>query len=585
MRYLRVILTIGIFLVYFPLNAYVTEKMNSSWTGNKDIKWSTGDFPVSYYINQNGTPDCPNEFTAIQNAFQTWENECRSFLDYTYAGTTNRTTPIQDGYNVCYWYESNWPYGSNIIAICHYWYTYWYHGSYIDSVRLDEFDISFNGVNYTWSSSGEAGKMDVENVTAHEAGHSFGLADLYAVADSQKTMYGYINNGETKKRTLEQDDRDGIAYLYPNDSQDRVWIKTADDDYGCVPYSGTFWLSPDISLSPDPPVLGQPDTIFVTVRNMRPTDQTATIIIEIHDPDVSLRARLGVLYADTLSDQNIPPGNRDTNNDGSSDWANPAGSGETTFVFIWTPSPNTFGEGHYCVVATVESGTDTLDDPDAPDDNDMAVHNFHIVKNRSAGDVDTLTFNAGNWHGINIYNILHLDPTGLPPGWYAYLDAPVDTPITLTPGQQYYPVHLYVEISPNANEGDTGTVQVICETFNEFMDPIGGGGIKVFYRVTGPTGIETGTPLYGFRNPVLSLNPNPLTGEGTIRFYLPKSEDDLRLVLYDVSGRKLDVLSVGKFKAGWHELEFRGEKLPQGVYFLHLETKGKSLTRKIILLR
>ncbi|MBT8363237.1 MAG: hypothetical protein KJP23_00930, partial [Deltaproteobacteria bacterium] len=44
------------------------------------------------------------------------------------------------------------------------------------------------------------------------------LADLYNSSDSEKTMYGTIQEGETKKRSLHQDDINGIRYLYPTET-------------------------------------------------------------------------------------------------------------------------------------------------------------------------------------------------------------------------------------------------------------------------------------------------------------------------------------------------------------------------------
>lgn len=79
--------------------------------------------------------------------------------------------------------------------------------------ELVEWDQIFNTA-YQWSSSGEAGKMDFENISTHELGHSFGLGDLYNSACAQQTMYGYANYGETNKQTLESGDIAGINVLY-----------------------------------------------------------------------------------------------------------------------------------------------------------------------------------------------------------------------------------------------------------------------------------------------------------------------------------------------------------------------------------
>jgi hypothetical protein len=80
--------------------------------------------------------------------------------------------------------------------------------------QITDCDITFN-TYYPWSTSGGAGAYDVQNVTTHELGHWLTLLDLYGGGDTEKTMYGYVSTGETKKRTLETDDLNGINYIYP----------------------------------------------------------------------------------------------------------------------------------------------------------------------------------------------------------------------------------------------------------------------------------------------------------------------------------------------------------------------------------
>ncbi|MFH1849850.1 MAG: matrixin family metalloprotease [archaeon] len=79
---------------------------------------------------------------------------------------------------------------------------------------LIEWDMIFDEMDFSWSVSGEAGKMDFENIATHELGHSAGLADLYDGLCGEQTMYGYAGYGETKKRTLESGDITGIQSLY-----------------------------------------------------------------------------------------------------------------------------------------------------------------------------------------------------------------------------------------------------------------------------------------------------------------------------------------------------------------------------------
>lgn len=80
--------------------------------------------------------------------------------------------------------------------------------------QLVEWDQVYDDVDFDWSSSGEAGKMDFENIATHELGHSAGMDDLYNSACGEETMYGYADNGETKKRDLANGDIKGIDLLY-----------------------------------------------------------------------------------------------------------------------------------------------------------------------------------------------------------------------------------------------------------------------------------------------------------------------------------------------------------------------------------
>jgi len=80
--------------------------------------------------------------------------------------------------------------------------------------ELVEWDMIFDDVDFDWSATGEAGKMDFENIATHELGHSVGLGDLYTDECSEQTMFGYASNGETKKRTLEAGDIAGVQKLY-----------------------------------------------------------------------------------------------------------------------------------------------------------------------------------------------------------------------------------------------------------------------------------------------------------------------------------------------------------------------------------
>ncbi len=193
-------------LTFTVLVALLSSVTISSFAFDYDdgIHWNDSDLPVTWEINQNGTADCTGEFGAVRAGYQTWENVSGSYFTETYVGTTTRALSIPDGHNVVSWGDSE---GKDTLAICWTWYN-------TITLEILECDIEFQDY-YTWSSTGEGGKIDVENIAAHEFGHTLHLGDLYGGGDTEKTMYGLGSAGETKKRSLHQDDIDGIRYIYP----------------------------------------------------------------------------------------------------------------------------------------------------------------------------------------------------------------------------------------------------------------------------------------------------------------------------------------------------------------------------------
>ena len=79
--------------------------------------------------------------------------------------------------------------------------------------ELVEWDQVYDDVDFDWSSTGEAAKMDFENIATHEIGHSVGMG--HPPDDcTEETMYRFAGFGETKKRTLEAGDKTGVKKLY-----------------------------------------------------------------------------------------------------------------------------------------------------------------------------------------------------------------------------------------------------------------------------------------------------------------------------------------------------------------------------------
>ncbi len=80
------------------------------------------------------------------------------------------------------------------------------------------------------------------------------------------------------------------------------------------------------------------------------------------------------------------------------------------------------------------------------------------------------------------------------------------------------------------------------------------------------------------------IYPNPFNNTANISFDLPR-EVTGRLVVYDVLGRMTNTLYNGKLAAGTHSMQFNGNNLSTGVYFVKLETPDFNAVQKAVLLK
>lgn len=166
-----------------------------------------------YLVNPSNTSGLSKEFVLANLAENIHKWELSASANIIDSGTSTTETLIAD---------TSYPDGQNevyfgdiaqvgVIAINITW------GIFSGPPRqreLVEWDQVYDQADFPWSASGEANKMDFENIATHELGHALGLDDLYEVKCSEATMYGYANYGETQKRTLEAGDILGIQKLY-----------------------------------------------------------------------------------------------------------------------------------------------------------------------------------------------------------------------------------------------------------------------------------------------------------------------------------------------------------------------------------
>ena len=78
--------------------------------------------------------------------------------------------------------------------------------------------------------------------------------------------------------------------------------------------------------------------------------------------------------------------------------------------------------------------------------------------------------------------------------------------------------------------------------------------------------------------------PNPFNPTTTIRFSLPQ-DSDIRLVVFDLLGRQVQVLAEGGYTTGTYSVMLDGTNLASGVYLYQLEAGMQRLTGRMILMK
>ena len=82
----------------------------------------------------------------------------------------------------------------------------------------------------------------------------------------------------------------------------------------------------------------------------------------------------------------------------------------------------------------------------------------------------------------------------------------------------------------------------------------------------------------------LTSYPNPFNTSTEIKYYLP-DEMEIKLEVFNLLGRRVEVLYDGKQKAGYHNINWKAKNQPSGIYFCKLSTGGKSVIKKMTLLK
>ncbi len=265
------ILVVGALVYLFhapPARAFVRSKVPF---GDACLWW--GERRIPYRIHQAGTDDVDDgtDVEAVRASFDAWTAVDCSDVEFVYRGLVSRAEVgyregDPDNANLVVWRERPcsqvapaedpcWLCLTTGGVCCGSKYDCWEHPSGViavttttfDSVtgKLADADIELNGADFWFTTvdgpacsdpdppvsclrdedcgatercfEGRCAGLDcvhtdVANTVTHEAGHVLGL-DHTTVPDA--TMYASAEEGETRKRTLEADDVEGLCTIYP----------------------------------------------------------------------------------------------------------------------------------------------------------------------------------------------------------------------------------------------------------------------------------------------------------------------------------------------------------------------------------
>jgi hypothetical protein len=111
----------------------------------------------------------------------------------------------------------------------------------------------------------------------------------------------------------------------------------------------------------------------------------------------------------------------------------------------------------------------------------------------------------------------------------------------------------------------------LCKTTN--------GGGNIIYNGIQQIGNEVPVSFKLFQN-----YPNPFNSTTNFKFQIPKSSY-VKIILYDILGRVVEVLVDDYFKMGTYKVDFNASDLPSGVYFYCLTAGNYIETKKMILVK
>ena len=112
----------------------------------------------------------------------------------------------------------------------------------------------------------------------------------------------------------------------------------------------------------------------------------------------------------------------------------------------------------------------------------------------------------------------------------------------------------------------------------------GGDGSYDNWEVSGWFDDESSSSIQHSSFSILSCYPNPFNASTIISFEL-RDASQVKLAVYDITGREVAVLAEGMYPAGAYNVEWEGKDCASGIYFLCFENETGFVVKKAVLMK
>jgi hypothetical protein len=205
-----------IFYHFLPQVLIAQAYVRSTTNAGLPVSWFETCLPFSFDAMGSNHLSMAQVQSTVQISFMTWQNERCTSIAFSNQGVTQEAFGFElgaDNENLIIFRSTRdeWVHDSQILALttltlCQNDSEQCPAGTILDA------DIELNEAHFFFTSSEQSPQFDLENTLTHEIGHFIGFDHN---SQEESTMFASAPFAETKKRSLEQVDVDGLCTVYP----------------------------------------------------------------------------------------------------------------------------------------------------------------------------------------------------------------------------------------------------------------------------------------------------------------------------------------------------------------------------------